>query len=77
MAILSICFSVGGLIFGPLAILGVVFGHIAKSRMRNSPEIGGGGLATAGLIVGYVLIALWLIGVVFFGVFFLGTLAGV
>ena len=75
MAILSICFSVGGLILGPLAILGVIFGHLARSRMRNSPEIGGHGLATAGLIVGYVLIGLWVLGVLFLWMILRGLVA--
>lgn len=75
-AILSICFSVGGLIFGPLAILGIIFGHVAKSKMRQFPEIGGRGLATAGLVVGYLLVAFWLIGFIFFGMFSLAMLAG-
>ena len=35
------------------AIVAVVTGHLARSQVRNSGE-GGGGLAMAGLILGYV-----------------------
>lgn len=65
MAILSLVFA---FIFAPL---GVVFGHMARKQIRERGE-GGEGLATAGLIVGYIFTsmyvlgcAIWLIAVVF------------
>ncbi len=65
MAILSIIFA---FVFWPL---GIVFGHIAKGQIRRTGE-SGGGLASAGLILGYIfgalsliLCALWVILVVF------------
>jgi hypothetical protein len=47
MAILSLVFA---FVFSPL---GIVFGHISKRQIRRTGE-GGGGLATAGLILGYI-----------------------
>jgi hypothetical protein len=38
------------------SVLGIVFGHIARRQIRRTHE-GGGGLAIAGLVVGYVGIA--------------------
>ncbi len=65
MAILSIIFA---FVFWPL---GIIFGHIAKGQIRRSGE-GGGGLASAGLIIGYifgalslVFCALWIVLVAF------------
>lgn len=57
MAILSLVFA---FIFCPL---GIVFGHIAKGQIRRTGEAGGG-LATAGLILGYVFTALAVVYVI-------------
>ena len=50
-----------------LGIPGVVCGHLALSKLQKDPQLQGKGLATAGLVIGYVAIAFWLIYVVFFG----------
>lgn len=55
MAILSLVFA---FVFAPV---GIVLGHVAKRQLRTSGE-SGGGLATAGLILGYVFTALWVLG---------------
>jgi hypothetical protein len=62
MAILSVVFAV---LFAPL---GIVFGHIAKSQIARTGQRGGGA-ATVGLIIGYVVVGVGLIslGVAFFG----------
>ncbi|HLU33064.1 MAG TPA: DUF4190 domain-containing protein [Natronosporangium sp.] len=52
MAILSLVFA---LLFSPL---GIVFGHIAKKQIRESGEEGDG-LATAGLVIGYIFTSLY------------------
>ena len=54
MAILSLVFA---FVFAPA---GIVLGHIAKKQLRTSGE-GGGGLATAGMILGYVFTGLALL----------------
>src|SRR5215475_306012 len=55
MAILSLVMS---FVFSPL---GIVFGHIARKQMRQTGEQGHG-LATAGLIIGYIFTALMVLG---------------
>ncbi|SNT61358.1 protein of unknown function [Asanoa hainanensis] len=55
MAILAL---VLGILIPPA---GIVLGHIAKKQLRTSGE-DGAGLATAGLIIGYVLTGLYILG---------------
>ena len=50
-----------------LGIPAVVCGHLALSKLQKEPQLQGKGLAIAGLVIGYIAIAFWLIYVVFFG----------
>ena len=56
--------------FGCLAIGGVICGHLARKQMRRDPSLGGRGLATAGLIIGYISVALTLALGIFMGAAF-------
>ncbi len=49
------------------ALVAVICGHTARSEIRRAPRgvIEGEGLATAGLILGWLHLALWVIGIVF------------
>ncbi len=50
-------------------MLALVFGYRAKRRIRESGgAIGGGGLATAGIVLGYIGIALTVLVVILIGV---------
>ncbi|MCO1337452.1 hypothetical protein BJH93_00845 [Kocuria polaris] len=52
-------FAILALIFSFfVAILGVIFGHLARAQIRRTGEAGDG-LALAGLIIGYAAIAGW------------------
>jgi hypothetical protein len=54
----SLVASIAGLFFcGIGQVVGIVFGHLARSRIKRSGD-GGAGLALAGLIVGYAEIAI-------------------
>jgi len=44
-----------------LAILGIVFGAIAIHQTGSQPNLGGRGMAIAGLVLGIIAIALWAI----------------
>jgi hypothetical protein len=71
LAIWSFVLSlVGALGFccGPIPLLaGVICGHLALPKFRARPDLQGRGLAIAGLVIGYIAIAGWLIWVVFLG----------
>jgi hypothetical protein len=64
MAIASLvvsCVSVAGLcawgVGGLLGVLGAIFGHVARRRIRTTGA-GGAGIALAGIIVGWVMAAI-------------------
>lgn len=60
-AILALVLScVGFVTCGITAIVGVIFGHIAMGKIKRGEE-DGRGLALAGLIIGYVVIAGWVL----------------
>ncbi|MCJ0979003.1 DUF4190 domain-containing protein [Rhodococcus sp. ARC_M12] len=65
LAVVSLVLAILGLTFIPLiaSVCAVVCGHISRGQIRRTGE-GGSGLATAGLIVGYVSIALFVIVIV-------------
>lgn len=53
MAIAALACGIGGFFVFPASIAAVVLGHIARREIRETGE-GGGGMATAGLVLGYV-----------------------
>ncbi|GAA5192980.1 hypothetical protein GCM10023322_53760 [Rugosimonospora acidiphila] len=64
LAIASLCVSLGGLVFlvcygggGLLGIVGAILGHVAKSQIKQRGEAGRG-MALAGIIIGWVSVAL-------------------
>jgi hypothetical protein len=73
MAVASLVCACAGIIpflFGIPAILGVIFGFVARGQIRRSNHAqGGSGLALAGIIVGFVLIALFILGIILIAVF--------
>ncbi|MGZ3581579.1 MAG: DUF4190 domain-containing protein [Ktedonobacterales bacterium] len=70
MAIASLACSIASFFIAPLigAVLGVIFGHMALKQLRTSPEQGHG-MAVAGLIIGYIHLALFVLIVLFVLVF--------
>jgi hypothetical protein len=59
MAIAALCCGIGGFLCIIPAILGIVFGVIAKNQIRDSSGMQrGDGMATAGIVLGIVWIAL-------------------
>lgn len=57
MAVTSLVFGILSMVGCPIvaSLPAIILGHIAHSRNRRSPnEYGGGGLATAGFVLGYV-----------------------
>lgn len=65
-ATLALVFGILGLIvfaivFGPLAIWQA---SKARKAIQENPELGGGGRATAGLVLGILGIVFWIVGLV-------------
>jgi len=73
MAVASLVLSCVGIVpflFGIPCILGIIFGFVARSQIRNSPvPQQGSGLALAGIIVGFSLIVLFILVVVLIAAF--------
>lgn len=65
LAIVSLVLGVASYFVLPVvgAIAAVITGHMARAQIRRTGE-GGGGLALAGLILGYVHLALAVIGII-------------
>jgi hypothetical protein len=59
LAIASLICSIGSFIIIPFGFIpGIVCGHMARKKIATTPGLQGSGLAKAGLIVGYVALAL-------------------
>ncbi|MHA7158701.1 DUF4190 domain-containing protein [Glutamicibacter endophyticus] len=57
-------FAVLALVLGIFTgLFGIIFGHIALSQIKRTGELGSG-MALAGLIIGYVWLAFWVLTVV-------------
>lgn len=65
LAVVSLATAIFGLIFPLTSIVAIICGHIAKSEIKASNgALSGNGLATAGLILGYLPIVAF--GLIFF-----------
>ncbi len=65
--VLGILSIMGGAIIFLPPIFGVIFGHLALGQCRRDPGLGGRGMAIAGLVLGYLTLAIWLLWILFFG----------
>ena len=55
------------------SIAAIVFGHMARGEIRRSNgQMEGDGLALGGLILGWLSVAMWVIGILIFLLFFGG-----
>ncbi|TEU11346.1 MAG: DUF4190 domain-containing protein [Anaerolineales bacterium] len=69
LATASLVFGILGWILLPLLgnVLAVIFGHMAQSEINKSEgQLGGKGSATAGLVLGYLGLAGWVLGILIF-----------
>lgn len=73
MAIVSLIASIVGVTILPLigSIVGVITGHSARRQIRETGE-GGEGMATAGIVVGWIGLGIAGIGVLMMVLFFAG-----
>jgi Domain of unknown function (DUF4190) len=58
LAIAALVCAVGGFVIGVSFIPAIICGHLARAQIRRTGEQGGG-MALAGIIIGYVGIALF------------------
>jgi hypothetical protein len=56
------CWGLGAIV----GLVGAILGHVARRKIRTSGE-GGDGMALAGIIVGWIVLALGVIGAVLVG----------
>ena len=72
-AIASLLFAIAGASVAPLlgSLIGVIFGHVALSRIRKSNgRLTGKGLAYCGLVLGYFVLAIGIVGGMIFLTYF-------
>jgi hypothetical protein len=76
LAVVSMISSILGFFAIPIvgSIAGVVMGHIARKQIVQTGEQGAG-MAKAGLIVGYVGLGLWVLGIIAYIAFFVIIIA--
>lgn len=71
LAITSLVCGIAGVVFGSFlfwlvlpflaSVVAIITGHLALRRMKKDPAIGGRGMAIAGLITGYAMVAIQLV----------------
>lgn len=71
-AIGSLVCGIIGVLFFPVALVAVILGHVARGRIRRATDLSGGGMAIAGLVLGYVVMLIavlsFVAGIVVFAV---------
>jgi hypothetical protein len=81
LAIVSLVSAILGFTFAPLVgtIVALITGYMARNETRSvPPRASGDGLATAGIIMGWIQVALLVIGIcctIAYFIFFLGIFA--
>lgn len=78
LAIVSLVFAVLAWCVLPVigAVVAIICGHLARGEIRRSPvdrPLDGDGMAVAGLVLGYVQLALTLIAILLFAVVIFGV----
>ena len=76
LAIASLVFGIGSWLVCPFVggVLAVIFGHVARGQIRRTGEAGGG-FAMAGLILGYIHLAIAIIAAIVWLVLVAGLFA--
>lgn len=74
LALISLIAGILGWTLAPFlgSVVAVITGHMARKEIRLNPALEGSGFATAGLILGWIALAFWILGVLLFVLFFGG-----
>lgn len=73
LAIVSLIAGILGFTFVPMlgAIIALITGYMARSETRSiPPRASGDGMATAGIIMGWIQVGLFVVGICCFAVYF-------
>jgi len=67
MAIVSLVLSIAGIVIIPFiaSLVGAILGHVSLGQLKTSGEQGRG-MALTGVILGWVGVGLWAIGLILF-----------
>ena len=67
-AIASLVLGIAGFVIFPLipSVLAIILGHSAKKDIENRPGLGGEGMATAGVILGWIGVGVTVLGILAF-----------
>ena len=76
-AVLSLIFGLLSWIILPFigAVAAVICGHMARSEIKRTPGLDGDGLAVAGMIFGYLHLAVMILSIIAIIIFFGGLAA--
>ena len=74
LALVSLIAGILGWTLAPFlgSVVAVITGHMARKELRLNPAMEGSGFATVGLILGWVALAFWILGILLFVLFFGG-----
>lgn len=74
LAVVSLIAGILGWTLMPFlgSVVAIITGHMARGEIRRNPQLGGDGMAVAGLILGWTSVLLWLLAVLAFLLFFGG-----
>ena len=67
LAIISLVCSLLGFFLGVTSVIAIVTGHMARSEIRRKPGMRGNGLATTGIVLGYIGLVLFVVALVAVG----------
>lgn len=85
LAVTSLVCGIAGVVFGSFlfwlvlpffaSVVAIITGHLALRRMKTDPGVGGRGMALAGIIMGYVMVAIQLVvlAILLFSFVFVGA----
>jgi hypothetical protein len=69
-SLICACAGIIPFLFGLPSILGIIFGFVARSQIRNARGAqGGAGIALAGIIVGFSVVGLFILAIVLVAIF--------
>ncbi len=76
LAIVSLIGGIAGWTLLPFigSLLAIISGHMARAEIRRNPSLDGDGLAIAGLVMGWLVVAITVLSVVAVVLFFGGLL---